>query len=150
MTLREKRYRDVTNSLVRTAAQRDACLANLVRYETRLKSLRRQSQRLERAMASPPKPAPRPEPTKVEPLPAVLVAEYKATADDLEVPGFLRRVKAANNKDAEIAATIRQEQADKKQAKARGRIEKMKAKQRGDTKRMPLSGRDALAAINQN
>jgi hypothetical protein len=36
---------------------------------------------------------------------------------------------------------------DRRLAKARGRIAKLLAKKRGDLKRMPLSGKAALAAI---
>lgn len=39
------------------------------------------------------------------------------------------------------------EQREAKRNKARGRIEKMKAAQRGETKKMPLQGKEALAAI---
>ena len=38
---------------------------------------------------------------------------------------------------------------DRRLAKSRARIAKLKAKQRGDLKRMPLSGRDALKAIRR-
>jgi hypothetical protein len=36
---------------------------------------------------------------------------------------------------------------DRRRAKSRARIAKLLAKKRGDTKRMPLSGKAALAAI---
>jgi hypothetical protein len=36
---------------------------------------------------------------------------------------------------------------DRRRAKARGRIAKLLAKKRGDLRRMPLTGRAALAAI---
>lgn len=62
--------------------------------------------------------------------------------DDLAIPAFLQRKKL----DPE-AEQVKAEQDATKKAKARGRIEKMKAKQRGDLKKMPLSGKAALAAI---
>jgi hypothetical protein len=61
---------------------------------------------------------------------------------DLALPSFLDRTKVDP-----VAEQIREEQADIKRRKAKGRIEKMKAKQRGDLKRMPLTGRAALEAI---
>lgn len=139
-TLREKRFADVSNRLVRTEAQRNGCLVNLVRYELRIKALRRQVQRLEKAIADVSKPDVLP-PVKVAQVPPGIVAEYEAS--EPAIPPFLQR--KADDKAA--ADAIRKEQADRKTQKARGRIEKMKAKQRGDTKRMPLSGKDALAAI---
>ena len=53
----------------------------------------------------------------------------------------------ARARDAAAAAEIRAAQAARKLAKARCRIEKMKAKMAGDLKRMPLTGRAALAFI---
>jgi len=58
-----------------------------------------------------------------------------------------RTSEAARAKDAAAAAEIRAAQAARKLAKARCRIEKMKAKMAGDLKRMPLTGRQALAFI---
>jgi hypothetical protein len=66
-------------------------------------------------------------------------------ADDLAIPSFLQRKKLDP-----VAAEIKAEQEATKKAKAKGRIEKMKAKQRGDLKKMPLSGKAALAAIHGN
>lgn len=54
---------------------------------------------------------------------------------DLDIPPFLDR-------------TL--DPAERKREKSRVRIEKLKAKQRGDTERMPLSGREALAAIRES
>jgi len=45
------------------------------------------------------------------------------------------------------ATLLRNEIEKRRRAKARGRIAKMLAKRRGDLKRMPLSGKAALAAI---
>ena len=62
---------------------------------------------------------------------------------DTSIPTFLRREKAPNP----VAEQIKAEQEATKKQKARGRIEKMKAKQRGDLKKMPLSGKAALEHI---
>lgn len=67
---------------------------------------------------------------------------------DTDIPEFLRRGAAAQKAvDEVIADQIRQEQADTKKKKAQGRIAKMKAKQSGETKKMPLSGKAALEYI---
>lgn len=81
----------------------------------------------------------------VKPLPP----EVKSVVDDLTIPAFLQReapakLQAASDK---VAEAIREEIAERKRKKAQGRIAKMKAKQSGDTKRMPLTGKEALAAI---
>lgn len=78
-----------------------------------------------------------------EPRQATVKAE--PARDDLGIPEFLRR----QAPDPAIEQ-IREEQAAIKTAKARGRIEKMKAKQRGDLKKMPLSGRAALDHIRNS
>jgi hypothetical protein len=79
------------------------------------------------------------EPKPVADVTDIPISEFPI-ADDLDIPGFLRR-------DAKVAAEIKQEIADQKRTKAQVRIEKLKAKQSGATKRMPLQGKEALAAI---
>jgi ribosomal 50S subunit-associated protein YjgA (DUF615 family) len=68
-------------------------------------------------------------------------AKYQPAVED-EIPSFLRR-----QSPDPIAEQIRKEQAETKKKKAQGRIAKMKAKQSGETKRMPLTGKAALQAI---
>jgi hypothetical protein len=97
-------------------------------------------------------PAPAPEPEVADAVEIV-----KAVADDgFDIPGFLRRARgtpaeqaeAAQRKtDRETADAIRAADAERKTAKARGRIATMKAKKAGDTKRMPLTGKAALDMI---
>jgi hypothetical protein len=67
-------------------------------------------------------------------------------ADKLHIPAFLARGKIDSG-DQETISQIKTEQAETKKAKARGRIEKMKAVKRGDTKKMPLTGKAALDHI---
>jgi hypothetical protein len=78
-----------------------------------------------------------------EPLLPPTVVTTPAPAADLAIPSWLQRTPDP------AAEQLKQEQAELKKAKARARIETMKAKQRGDLKRMPLSGRDALKAIRE-
>jgi hypothetical protein len=79
------------------------------------------------------------------PVVAAIAAKANADADaKLDIPEFLRRQSAA---DVAVAEQIKAEQAETKRLKAQGRIAKMKAKKSGDTKRMPLTGKAALAHI---
>ncbi len=116
------------------------------------------------------KPAPQPAP-KTEDVTDIPVTEVPIPdvlpGDDLTIPTFLKRgremqkaidteVAAANariaearRRDDETAAKHKAEAEEKRKAKARGRIAKLKAKQRGDLSRMPLTGRAALDAIKR-
>jgi hypothetical protein len=62
--------------------------------------------------------------------------------DDLAIPTFLQRKPLDP-----VAAEIKAEQDETKRLKARGRIEKMKAKKSGAMTAMPLTGKAALDAI---
>jgi hypothetical protein len=75
-----------------------------------------------------------------QPKPAPVIA---APPIDTGIPSFLRRDKTPDP----VAEEIKAEQEEIKKKKARGRIEKMKAKKAGDLKKMPLTGRAALEAI---
>jgi hypothetical protein len=65
----------------------------------------------------------------------------KQPEPDLAIPSYLRRTPDP------AVEQLKREQEETKKAKAKGRIEKMKAKQRGDLAKMPLSGKAALDAI---
>ena len=155
----------------KTIEQLDATIG---RWKTRLKravtmidKLEKQKKRLAKAAASPPRKLPEPvadqiagyHPDQSEaerirrgalPEPVVdkpaensaVVAEVEKQPDDLGIPAFLQRKKLDP-----AAQQIADEQAETKRLKARGRIDKMKAKKSGETKKMPLTGRAALDAI---
>jgi hypothetical protein len=125
--------------------------ASMARWQTRLRravtmidKLGRQRKRLAKAQASPPVARP-------EPLAVTIMKEMTAPAPtpappveiENEIPAFLRRQKPGNPIGDQIKAEIEA----KKTAKARGRIATMKAKKAGDLKKMPLTGKAALAAI---
>lgn len=151
MTLREKRHREVTNTLNRTIAQRDGCLANLVRYEIRIKALRRQVQRLERAMAQPVTAKPEPKPQPAASAPASKASDVTdIPVSELPIPDFLDRRKSAEQRDKIARDAILAAQTERKKNKARVRIETMKAKQSGATKRVPLTGKAALEFIRHS
>jgi len=82
---------------------------------------------------------------KVTGAPVTMIAVAAPEGDG--IPDFLDRRKAADKADAEAKAKIEADNAERKKAKALGRIATMKAKKSGDTKRMPLSGRAALDMI---
>lgn len=68
------------------------------------------------------------------------------------IPEFLQRTPQAEAVKAvldEGTALLKAEIEDTKKRKTKGRIEKMKAKARGDLKKMPLSGKAALDFIDQ-
>jgi hypothetical protein len=127
----------------------------LKRWRTRLKraltaidKLERQRKRLETrarndlAIAPVGSKPPAPKPLPVESLLDGL--DKLAPADDLAIPTFLQRRKLDP-----VAEQIKSEQEETKRKKAQGRIAKMKAKARGDLKKMPLTGKAALEAIRQ-
>jgi hypothetical protein len=150
-TLQETRHRKISNSISHMVALRDEGIARLVRYESRLKLLRKQLARLERTMAAPPKPAPVIHPDPVEAAPSLPIAE---PAPEPDVPTFLDRRLAAEARDAAARAEVEQQNAERKKAKAQIAAEKRKvkaqhieAKLTGETRKMPLTGRAALAKI---
>jgi hypothetical protein len=59
------------------------------------------------------------------------------------------RISAAIKRDAEVAARLKKEAAERKRTKALVRIEMLKAKQSGELQRMPLTGKAALDYIKQ-
>lgn len=141
-------------------------LAAIKRWEPKLRRavntldrLNRTRRRLEKMIANPvkvkverPKPVtvvikPEPKPTLSESCDHIASAmiqgkSFEQANADLEIPGFLQR-----GKPDPVAVEIAREQEERKKAKARGRIAKLKAKQSGETRRMPLQGKEALALI---
>ena len=85
--------------------------------------------------------------TNVEPPAPPPQAPALASVDDLAIPTFLQRKRDSEMRDKIAADAIRAEQAERKQSKARARRETAKAKQAGDLKRMPLTGRAALEKL---
>jgi hypothetical protein len=83
-------------------------------------------------------------PTLSAMLPLNKKAQRQVTTDDLGIPTFLQRKKLDP-----VAEQILQEQQDIKRRKSAGRIAKMKAKAKGDLKKMPLTGKAALDAIRE-
>jgi len=169
-TLRDRRHQEAIKDLSRQEARRDQLLDRLTRIAARIKAVRRSIERYERT----PKP-PAGSPTasvNVEPpvpstpsSPAPASPTYKArhwnpkiddalhgAPDDLEIPGFLKRVGSIGGMTpGDIAALeqIERDKVERKRLKARGRTENKQAKRRGDTKRMPLQGKAAVEAIRR-
>ena len=87
-------------------------------------------------------------------LPPVVVATpadalLAHVEDQLGIPSFLQRGLARKSPLSPAAVNVLEENEVVRKRKSAGRIAKMKAGQSGETKRMPLSGKAALAAINQ-
>jgi hypothetical protein len=127
----------------------------LRRAMTAIDKLEKQRKRLVKAQASAPDLAIAPPLAKaILPVPVLLEkldqlappkpAEWSA-ANPIEddIPAFLRRQTSASP----VAEQIKAEIEEKKKLKARGRIATMKAKQSGETRKMPLTGKAALQAI---
>lgn len=114
--------------------------SRLKRAMTMLDKLEKQRKRLAKAQARPPGA-----PSYAETIMREIVEPAPAPApsppDRLEIPGFLRR--QPDPATAQLVA----EQEETKRLKARGRIATLKAKKSGETRRMPLTGKAALAAI---
>ena len=142
LTPREKRHAKQVRELQRWHTKVKKAIDVLAKSKTAIPRLEKQLERYDRqvAMNSPLEKA---EPVEVE-QPAPQVISGVQMMDDLKVPAFLDRNKTEEETKAEIAA----EQAATKSAKARGRVAKMLAKKSGETKRMPLSGKDALKFID--
>jgi hypothetical protein len=136
--LQQKRLADLRLQLERTLDKRDETLDRLVRLTTKVKALTKAVERAQKRMAAEPKPVARPVVIAPPPAPAAIPAPV---IDD-EIPGFLKR----SRPDA-VGQQIAAEIEARHKAKSRGRIAKMKAKQSGETKKMPLEGKDALKAI---
>jgi hypothetical protein len=173
LSLRDRRHQDAIKQRDRLERQRDEMYSKLVRVVDNLKSVKRAIERYQRTptptAAKPTAPAnveplaPPPASEPLAPVPAPGRFDYQpgvslaAKIDDalhgdgdLEIPGFLKRAGSIGGKtpaDIKAMAEIAAEQASRRTAKARGRIDKMKAKQSGASREMPLTGKAALARI---
>jgi hypothetical protein len=162
----QDRRREAENTIARLTAQREGCIANLVRYEGRLTLARRKLERLKRAnrKALEKMEAAKPQPLDRETVEAVTTAighaplnPVKPDDDGLEIPGFLRRAGSIGGMtpaDLDALEKIERANAEQKKAKAQAnaerrkvRQEKLQAKLTGETRKMPLSGRAAMEKI---
>ena len=125
----------------------DAIRAKIKRWQSRATRAQNMLVKLYRQESRAIKAAQRPEPASLKaPAPAPAPAPT-AASDDCGIPDFLQRKKDGEMRDKIAADAIRAEQDERKRNKARVRIDTMKAKQSGASKRMPLQGKDALRAI---
>lgn len=112
--------RDSTTQLAECKASRERWQRRLNRAVNAIKRLDAKVKRLERKVAEP-------------------VVEAKPDYND--IPAILDR------RDQIAADKIRAENAERKRQKSLGRIARLKAQKSGATKKMPLEGKAALAAI---
>jgi len=119
----------------------DRLRSRLYRTVNAINKLEKAHRRVKRRVeleALQPKPAPEP----------VAVVTARPIEDDLSIPAQFIRPRLNQADEAAKAEILAQQEATKK-AKTTARIAKLKADKAGDTKRMPLTGKAALAAINQ-
>ena len=156
----KKLHNDLLQSaIIGTEQRRDKALQELIRYQSRLDELRKKAARMakraakERAAKEQAKNIALTHP--LDPITqATLLTQPQRDDDDdsaLDIPAWLlrRRVDVQKKKDQEAAEQIKAEQVERRRAKSLVRVGKMKAKQRGDTRKMPLSGKDALKFIKE-
>jgi len=130
----QDRHRVVQHKLARELDQRERLIRKLITNAERIKTLQRAIVRLDRKLAGPATAAPEPVPQSVAPAP---IPTPPRQLDDDPIPTFLdRRNLMADPKTKEKNAERRAVEREKREAKLRGQ-----------TKRMPLSGRAALDAI---
>jgi hypothetical protein len=160
--IRERRYQQAVKDLGRLMDLRETLLDRLTRTGAKINVRRRQIARFERTLKPVivEAPARTPEPT---PAPATTPTPYKPGAsmaakiddalhsdDQLEIPDFLRRagnIGKMTPADLAAMAAIDAEQKERKRTKSHNRIATMNAKKSGETRRMPLEGKAALAKI---
>jgi len=155
-TLREKRHRQCLITIARLLDQREQAFARLaiisqkLRHERqRLAYYEKPSIRLAREIQKDePEFTPLPKAPAWVPIPSARLREQLLDGEpDLSIPEFLKR--GPTPKDVEARAEIEAAQAERKAVKTKARIAKLKAQQAGETRRMPLTGRDALKRIRE-
>ena len=140
-----KRHEPLIAQLYREVERRDQAIVRLSRLDERVRKLKRSLVRLQKRTQRPAASA-REEFTPTPPAPPPTVEPVKVIDD--AIPGFLRRA-PANPADVAAKAEIEAEQLERRKTRSRVRVERMKAKQAGDLRKMPVSGREALALIRQ-
>jgi len=143
--------KDLTTRLEENEAAFRRWQSRLTRAANKLRKLDQEHRRLLREMKRP-LPADKPDRVRqedVQAAPQPVNVDAPKLHEDLSIPEFLRRGLAAQVAvDDEVAkARIRAEIDDKKKRKTAGRIAKLKAQQSGETRKMPLAGKAALAKI---
>ena len=138
------RAQKLENDLNRWLAKKEAAITMLCKAMEQLKTLQRSQARMQRTAQL---PAPPPQVRVGEE--AIAPPPSPPPVEDDDLPEFLRRGQAAQ-------AAVIAEQAAIKHDKANKRITKMKAKESvkqaeltGARRKMPLSGKEALAAIRK-
>lgn len=144
----------------------DRCCEKIKRWKSRLKramtmidKLERQKLRLDRKLTREQVEAEVKQPALSESCDHIASAmiqgkSFEQASDDLAIPSYLQRKAEGEAKDKAAADAIRQELATQQEAKRRKSNEKARIKKEvrqadltGKTRRMPLSGKEALKAI---
>src|SRR5262245_25877832 len=118
---RDQRLLAARSKLGRITAVRDAAIKKLVRCELMIPGLLKEIARLEKP------PVQRKQKEVAVVVPTVTPSQVREVdVDDLAIPGFLKR--DSQTADDIARAAFQREQDEKKAAKSRGRIAKLKAK----------------------
>jgi hypothetical protein len=146
-----------------TLEVREGVIGKLAKLDAKVKALRKQVARYEKILAAPKPGNPGKEIAKalkndpanherpgdpelknfVEALPAAGIAQTAG----LDLPSFLDRSRSGEKRDEIAREAIEAERAERAKLKKKIQDDERAAKRRGDTKRMPLTGKAALAAI---
>ena len=137
MNMTTKRHNDIIAQLERVSERRDLTIARLTRLDGKMRKLKRSLTRLEKIAQRPAAPAREEQETPTPPA---------APPTDNAIPTFLRRA-PPSAADVAAKAEIEAEQLAQRKTKSRVRVERLKAKQAGDLRKMPVSGKEALALI---
>ena len=131
----------------------------MFRWANRLDKLIKSKTRFERLLAEAKQIKPEPKPVETDHLSEAQFHEFVEAAVKQEVKEANARINddpldvrnqpwnQSEKKDLTVAAEIRQQQAQYKKLKRLGQAVKRKAKSSGELRKMPLTGKAALAAI---
>jgi hypothetical protein len=159
MTKREKRLQDLRRKIARRERDRELGIKLLVKAATELPVLRKQEARLSAGWHLKPKPVPKPA-DDLQSFAEKMVAAAEAVInndDGLDIPDYLRRQQERSvqaEADVQARAEIMAQQAAEKKRKADITKQKRAIKEEvrhaeltGQRRKMPLSGKEALAAV---
>jgi hypothetical protein len=150
---RERRHAKMVATLTRWHKKLDQANKAIAKAVVIIPKLERQLRRYDEALANAPLPEPKLS-VATPPIadrgaaapPPLPSATTTLTDDDAGIPDFLRRVPNAADEAARVEITA--DQAERKAAKKRASAERRKANVSGERPRMPLLGKEALAAID--
>ena len=150
LTIQERRKHDLVSKLGRTIKKRDEAIKDLIRTTGQINTLTRAIARAEKRVIASRVAAPLPEPVE-KPIEAPAVPAPLPADDMPDVPDFLKLTPEQRRAATDAyVAKVEAEQAaalGKKELRTKAKKTNTEAKLRGETRKMPLTGKAALAAI---